>query len=92
MHHTCKVLNVPDVSTSILKRLLLYIVGSFDTPEKKFLGENILDFFSYYSFNECWMLPGNIWIHFAGFVLRQNKNQKGEIKAKRSTSGLREQS
>lgn len=45
MHHTCKVLNVPDVSTSILKRLLFYIVASFDTPEKKFLGENILDFF-----------------------------------------------
>lgn len=47
MHHTWKVLKteVPDVLTSILKKSLLYIVGSFGIPENKFLGENITDFF-----------------------------------------------
>lgn len=72
MHHTCKVLKteVPDVLTSVLKKFLLYIVGSFDTPQNRFLGENIMEFFPYYSFNECWMLHGKIWINFACFVLR----------------------
>lgn len=31
-------------------------------------------------------------MNFAGFVLRQNKNLKGETKTKGSTSALREQS
>lgn len=57
-------------------------MGSFDTPENKFVGKNIMDF----SFHTvllmnagCYM--GRFGFIFSGFVLRPNENQKGEIKA-----------